>query len=279
MKIGYTLWTWIVEADIFKVPDTPEFRILFEQGCRDISNLGFQTVENFGFMVRHYENDIALFQETLEKNHLEFAALYHYISDDFSSDCEKASKYASFLEKTGGKVLVTQGNMWREPPIDRPINIEVLKKYVKHCEEMGRITNDHGIRLCMHPHGMTPVFHQEEIDYFLDQTNPTLVSLCMDPAHIQLAGMNAAQAAERFAARIGYVHLKDCDPDPEEHPEWPLKRFRALGEGVVDFKGVKKALLQHGFDGTLAVELDYPRINNYESASVSRTYIRNVLGV
>ena len=89
MKIVYTLWTWIVEADIFKVPDTPEFRILFEQGCRDISNLGFQTVENLGFMVRHYENDIALFQETLEKNHLEFAALYHYISDDFSSDCEK----------------------------------------------------------------------------------------------------------------------------------------------------------------------------------------------
>ena len=42
---------------------------------------------------------------------------------------------------------------------------------------------------------------------------------------------------------------------------------------------VKAALEKVGYDGVLCVELDRPEVNNFHSAEVSRTYIRDVLGL
>ena len=39
------------------------------------------------------------------------------------------------------------------------------------------------------------------------------------------------------------------------------------------------ALEEEGYDGVLCVELDRPEVNNFHSAEVSRTYIRDVLGL
>ena len=58
-----------------------------------------------------------------------------------------------------------------------------------------------------------------------------------------------------------------------------MKRFCALGQGSVDFKGVIRSLKKHGYDGTLCVEVDYPLVCNYETAQYSRNYIRDVLGM
>ena len=53
--------------------------------------------------------------------------------------------------------------------------------------------------------------------------------------------------------------------------------FRALGLGTIDFKGVLNALREGGFDGVMCVELDRPEVCNYNSAEISRKYIKNVL--
>ena len=75
------------------------------------------------------------------------------------------------------------------------------------------------------------------------------------------------------------MHLKDLDPNPNAHLEWPMKRFCALGQGAVDFKGVIRSLKKHNYDGVLCVEVDYPLVCNYETAMFSRNYIRDVLGL
>ena len=136
-----------------------------------------------------------------------------------------------------------------------------------------------GIKACMHPHMNTLVFKEDQIDLFMENTDPQYVYLCMDTAHTTLAGMHAPTFAKKWGKRMGYVHLKDIDPNENAHPEWPMKRFLPLGYGCVDFKGVVEALKEEGYDGILCVELDYQPVCNYKSAMDSRNYIRNVLGM
>jgi inosose dehydratase len=131
----------------------------------------------------------------------------------------------------------------------------------------------------MHPHANTNLFREEEIDYFLEKTDPKYVYLCIDTAHTVIAGMDPVKAFTKYVGRMGYVHLKDVDPDVNVDPEWPMARFLPLGMGTVDFKGVYNALKKGGYDGVLCVELDKQPVCNYKSAMVSRQYIHNVLGL
>ena len=129
----------------------------------------------------------------------------------------------------------------------------------------------------MHPHANTALFHQDEIDLFMANTDPEYVFLCVDTAHTTLAGMDAPAFIRQYGKRVGYMHLKDIDPDASLNPEWPMKRFRPLGYGCVDFKGVVDELKNAGYDGILCVELDYQPVCNYRSAQISREYLHNVL--
>ena len=49
---------------------------------------------------------------------------------------------------------------------------------------------------------------------------------------------------------------KGRGPDLEKYDN-PMKAFCELGIGTVDFRGVHKALKEHGYDGVLCVELDH----------------------
>jgi inosose dehydratase len=67
---------------------------------------------------------------------------------------------------------------------------------------------------------------------------------------------------------------------------WKRGIFCALGEGVVDFKGVCAALAKRNYDGWMIVEQDVVpdesgRLNPdpTESAKKSRKYLREVLGL
>ncbi|MBQ1985071.1 MAG: TIM barrel protein, partial [Clostridia bacterium] len=125
------------------------------------------------------------------------------------------------------------------------------------------------------------VFSQEDIDYFAAHTNPEYVSFCFDTAHTTLAGINPCDLIRQYGDRIAFMHLKDVDTYTLARTEGPAKMgtFRALGHGTVDFKGVKAALEEVGYDGIVCVELDRPEVCNFHSAEVSRIYLRDVLGI
>ncbi|MCL2879288.1 MAG: sugar phosphate isomerase/epimerase, partial [Treponema sp.] len=123
----------------------------------------------------------------------------------------------------------------------------------------------------------TAVFTQDEIDLYDKYVDHDLVKLCIDTAHTALAGMDPVKTIERYGKRIGYMHLKDLDPDTSICPERPLKRFLPLGCGTIDFSGVYKELVKQHYDGVLCVELDDSAVCNYKSALISRQYIHNVL--
>ena len=143
-----------------------------------------------------------------------------------------------------------------------------------------QILAERGLELCFHPHAMTYVFNRESIDYFVANTDPKYVKLCIDTAHTTLAGIDPVELCRTYGKRVGYMHLKDVDPSHDiasDPGRGKMGAFRALGLGTVDFKGVVKALKENGYDGVLCVELDNPEICNFRSAQISRQYIKDVL--
>ncbi len=279
MKLGYTVWTWMSDEFNDWAPMSSNQKRDFEQALREVSDLGFQTIENFNFIADLYQDDTDGFNALLKKYGLEFANLYFYYSEDWDKDFEEAKKYISFMDKVGAKYMNVQGLMWKDEPYNRPTDKEKIIEYAKISNKLGALCKEHGIKVCLHPHANTPIFTEEQIDIFLANSDPEFVSLCLDTAHTTLAGMDTPKAFDKFADRIGYVHLKDLCPDVTVHPEWPMKRFRPLGQGTVDLRGVYQVLKKHGYDGILCVEIDYQPVCGYKTAMQCRQYIHDVFGL
>jgi inosose dehydratase len=270
MKIAYTGWTWLIHHE-------DQYRYEFEQSLKEISDLGYEAVENFAFITRYFDNDAKAVKTLLDHYHLEMVNLYEHFTDDAQADYESAEHYIKFMKEIGATYLNLQGVMWEKPPLDRPTDKEKIQSYAALGNRIGKLCQRNGIKACFHPHACTPVYTEEQIDIFLSLTDPELVWLCMDTAHTRLAGMDVPGAFDKYLPRIGYVHLKDVDPDESVHPEWPMHRFLPLGYGCIDFKGMLKMCRKHHYNGVLCVELDNPPVCNYKAAMDSRNYIHNVL--
>ena len=272
MKIAYTGWTWLINHE-------DNYKWEFEQFLKEMADLGYPAVENFAFITKYFDNNADEVNALLKKYGLELVNLYEHYTDDSEADYQSAVEYVDFMKRTGATYLNLQGVMWSDAPNLRPTDEARIREYAALSNRISALCRENGLVACFHPHMNTPVFTEEQIDLLLSQTDPELVTLCLDTAHTTLAGMDPVKAFEKYIGRLGYVHLKDVDPDETVSPEWPMDRFRPLGVGTVDFKGIYKVLQRHGWDGVLCVELDRQPVCNYKSAMVSRRYLHDVLGL
>lgn len=158
-----------------------------------------------------------------------------------------------------------------------------------------RVMDAHGMSVVVHHHAGTYIETPEEIDRLLEGTRPDRVNLLLDTGHAVYGGCDPVDIATRHGSRVRYVHLKDTDATELQHVRnsevsmqdaWKRGIFCALGEGVVDFKGVCSALATRQYDGWMIVEQDVVphksgRLNPdpTDSAKKSRTYLREVLGL
>ena len=274
MKIAYTGWTWLINHK-----DNYQFE--FEQFLKEVSYLGYEAVENFAFITDYFDNDAAQVKALLDKYGLEMVNLYHHCSGTSPEDCEnayrKAVNYFDFMKKIGAKYMNLQASTWNEAPFDRPTDRDEILRYAEVSNRIGKAAKEEGIVPCFHPHANTHIFKENEIDIFLENTDPNLVWLCIDTAHTLLGGMDPVAACKKYVSRTRYIHLKDAAPNANLHPEWPMSRFRPLGFGAIDFRSFYDELKAGGYDGVLCVELDKQPICNFHSAMVSRQYIKSVL--
>ncbi|CAA9315807.1 MAG: Inosose dehydratase [uncultured Frankineae bacterium] len=78
---------------------------------------------------------------------------------------------------------------------------------------LGRVVQEEfGLQLDFHSHADSHVGTQEQIERFLDDTDPRWVSLCLDTGHVAYYGGDNEAIVRKHPERIGYVHLKQVDP-------------------------------------------------------------------
>ena len=270
MKVAYTGWTWLVSHQ-----DNRKYDL--EQAIKECKHLGYDYLENFAFIADFYEDPQELV-ELLKKYDANMVNLYGHFQDKPEADYDRCIKQIDFLAAIGGTHYNCQGSCWNEEPFVRPLNVQTVKMYADLCNRLGEHAKTKGVTICFHPHANSAVFAEDQVDYFVENTDPALVSLCLDTAHTTIAGMDAPKAFAKYMSRIAYVHLKDVDPTMGKS-NTPMKSFRALGLGTVDFVGVIDALKAGSYDGVICVELDNPTVCNYHSAEISRRYIKDALGM
>jgi len=125
-----------------------------------------------------------------------------------------------------------------------------------------------GLTLVYHPHAETHVEYEEQIEKFLDQTDPSQVSLCLDTGHHAYRGGDPVSFMRCHHDRIGYLHLKSVDKDIQQRVEvenLPFARAVELGmfcepsKGIVDFRAFRDVLEVVNYQGWATVEQDmYP---------------------
>ena len=74
------------------------------------------------------------------------------------------------------------------------------------------IRDDFGLQIQFHPHADTHVDTHANVERFLAETDPDLVTLCLDTGHIAYCEGDNLKLIQDHPERIGYVHLKQVDP-------------------------------------------------------------------
>lgn len=132
---------------------------------------------------------------------------------------EHVSQVAELTRAMNAKHLVVIPSFWRddktaeiiEPP---ELTAEQWRHLSTGMERLGREVRERfGLDIVVHPHADTHIDGEENVARFLDATDSDLVNLCLDTGHYAYCGGDSVKLIETYGERIGYLHLKQVDPE------------------------------------------------------------------
>ena len=270
--------------------------IPFGQCVSEMALAGFQ-----GCSIGHkYPKDPAELKAALDLRNLRvsepWTSTYFTINGMEQQTIDAFEDTLEFIKKAGGTELVVAelGGSSHVLPIalfdNRPVfDDRQWDQLANGLNRLGKIAVDSGMRLSYHHHMGTGVMTRADVDRLMASTDPGLVHLLLDTAHLAFAGDDPVAAAQAYADRIGHVHLKDIRPEVVTRVREQRLSFQegiedgvftVPGDGVLDFVSVLNALGAAGYEGWLVVEAeqDPAKANPLEYALKARAYLREVLG-
>ena len=127
---------------------------------------------------------------------------------------------AALTQAVGGEHIVVIPAMYRDHKTGEPtsrsatLTDEQWTLLTTRTDELGRrILDEYGLHVQFHSHADSHVGYQPEIERFVEATNPEYVNLCLDTGHVAYYGGDSVELITKYPERIGYVHLKQVDPD------------------------------------------------------------------
>lgn len=149
------------------------------------------------------------------------------------------------------------------------------------------VLDEIGISCTFHHHCAGYVETPEEIEIFLELTNPDLVGLCFDTGHYAYGGGTPLSGLKKYRDRIGHIHFKGWDPEMDKlskHKNWDYFEavengiFCELGQGAIDFEAISKELREQNYTDWIVVEQDVlPGMGDpKQSAQRNREFLRSI---
>ena len=124
--------------------------------------------------------------------------------------------------------------------------------------------DDAGVNIGFEIHPGEDLHDGITFEMFLERVNNhARCNILFDPSHFVLQQLDYLAFMDEYRDRIKLVHIKDAEFNPTAkqgvyggYQSWIDRagRFRSLGDGQVDFKGIFSKLAAHDFDGWAVLE-------------------------
>ena len=178
------------------------------------------------------------------------------------------------LTSLGAKYLVLidgtyTGEVSGEPIGPARLDADAWRRLIDTSHKVADIAQKRfGLETVFHPHAETHVEYEEQIERFLEQTDPQRISICLDTGHHAYRGGDPVKFMRQHHQRIRYLHIKSIDGEvrkkvTDEKLAWAtavaMDMFCELSKGAVDFLAFRDALEETQYSGFAVVEQDmYP---------------------
>ena len=245
--------------------------------CLDeIAEAGYKWTElgPYGYL----PTDLETLRKELDQRGLKASASFamaHLEDEDAWSEVERqVVGFGELLQPLGAEFLVLiddcYTNLFTGEQI-KPTRLDgdAWKRLIDATHRVGQLAKERfSLQVVFHPHANTHVEDEDQIEEFLDQTDPSLISLCLDTGHHAYCGGDPIAFMRKHHQRIPYLHLKSVDPRMQQKmvdEGIPFAHavaqdmFVEPSQGAVDFLAFRDLLQEIDFDGVASGEQDlYP---------------------
>lgn len=248
-----------------------DFTPVLEQIFSDLSWAGIDALELMERALRH-NNAVERIGGLSHKYRLPVIGTSYdapmWNREKHSEIVEDASLIIERLAKLEGRTFGISVGDARRKKTDAELDAqaELVRKLTGLCSRNGIVLN-------LHNH----IYEVKDDEYDLRSTLKRSPDAKLGPDLDWLtgAGVDPVGFIRRHARRLVYLHLRDRGPDGV----WT----EAMGEGVIDYPAIGRALRDIGFAGDVAIELAHPpglKLTRplRESWRISREYVRKTLG-
>ncbi len=227
----------------------------------EVAAAGFQAVET-GFLASQIGG--AEFKKMLDAR-----GLKHVGAHTGGQQLDEIDQIISWLGETGGTDVPVSDLATRE------LSPEVYKKMAARLNAAGEKCRAAGITLSYHNHNWEfgLIDGQIGLEVLYQMTDPNLVKACIDTYWVRDGGSDPAAFVKKHAARLRILHAKDSFLE-----ERGKRSFAPVGQGVLDFPGIVKAM-EKSAAPWVVVEEDGPREGKTaaQECATSRKYVKDVL--
>ena len=243
------------------------------------------------------ERDAAKLMADLQKRDLQilggFVGLELRNSQKREQEIARALEIGQFFQSIGAPYLIAadSGDERRRAEAGHVdpsggLSKEQWKSLATGLNDLARELAPMGVNVVFHNHVGTYVETEAETATLLEETDPALVSWCLDCGHLAYGGGDNLRALAKYGNRVGYVHIKDVDGrvlHQSRENGWSFAQalksyiFAPLGEGIARVPEVVDALRQAGYTGWLVIEQDTTPDDPTAVAAKNRRYLEPLI--
>ena len=158
----------------------------------------------------------------------------------------------------------------------RVVGSSLMFRFEDHQEQIGRLTKmfrkavkvaeEYGIKMAVENH---IDFTAAEIEQLLDSVDSPYLGLNFDTGNFLRLLDDPVKGMERLAGRVLATHIKDLKPQKgASADDWYFFSCTPVGDGLVDNQRLAQILSDAGYQGFLAVEVDFLH-PDYENEDVA----------
>ncbi|MDN3310260.1 sugar phosphate isomerase/epimerase [Microbacterium oryzae] len=202
-------------------PEHPR-QIPWDRFLDEVQKAGYNWIElgPYGYL----PTDPNQLQDELAKRDLKLSAGtvftgFHKGEEQWQRAWDQAVQVAGLAAAVGAEHIVVIPDLWRsdltgEALEARTLDAEQWDKLAKGQDRLGKaLLEEYGVKQQFHSHADSHVGTRSEVVRLLELTDPRYLNLCLDTGHYAYYGGDNLRLIQEHPERIGYLHLKQIDPE------------------------------------------------------------------